>query len=309
MVGVFAVKGWDNVKMKNFLNNIGYFVREAKTTIRLDLTSNIFSLFSTTLIFFILAMVISGWWMSNQVIEVIQGEAEINAYFDEQLEKKDIIELVESMNSIKGVEAARLVGEDEAYGRMAEILGKDAQVLAYFEDNPFHSFVEVKIHLDEMDSVLSHISAMEGVSYVRDNREVLERLHHIAGILELLGYVVVGAVGISTLVIISHIIRQGIYSNREQINTLRLLGAPEMFIAFPFVLEGLFLSAAGGSLAVVLAGFSIKYMYVQMAGPLPFIPLPSQEVLIVNMGILIIGLSACMGIIGSMMGLSSAKKN
>jgi cell division transport system permease protein len=303
------VKGWDKVKMKSFLNNIGYFVREAKTTIRLDFLSNIFSLFSTTMIFFILAIVISGWWTSNQIIEAIQGEAEINAYFDESLEKKDITKLIETMSTIKGVAAARLVGEDEAYGRMEEILGKDAQVLVYFEDNPFHSFIEVKIHLDEMDTVVPKISAIKGVSYVRDNREILNRLHHIAGIMELLGYVVVGAVGVSTLVIISHIIRQGVYGNREQINTLRLLGAPEMFIAFPFLLEGIFLSVTGGSLGVVLAGFSIRYMYFKLAGPLPFIPLPPQDVLIFKMGGLILGLSACMGIIGSVMGLSSAKKN
>nr|WP_184310724.1 permease-like cell division protein FtsX [Anaerosolibacter carboniphilus] len=295
--------------MKSFLNNSGYFLKEVRTIIRLDLMSNIFSLFSTTLIFFILTMVMSGWWISNQVVEAVQGEAEINAYFDENIGNDGVTALVEKIETIDGVQEARLVNEDEAYDRMAEILGEDARVLEFFEDNPFSPFIEVKIHLEEINSVLTHLDTMADIAYVRDNREILDRLKNIAGTLKFLGFVVVGAVGISTLVIISHIIRQGIYSNREQINTLRLLGAPELFIAFPFLLEGLFLTVGGGIFAAVLAIFSIKYIYAQLAGPLPFIPLPSRDALIFNLVILITGLSACMGIVGSLLGLSSAKNN
>ncbi|MBB6216129.1 cell division transport system permease protein [Anaerosolibacter carboniphilus] len=303
------MKDWGDLKMKSFLNNSGYFLKEVRTIIRLDLMSNIFSLFSTTLIFFILTMVMSGWWISNQVVEAVQGEAEINAYFDENIGNDGVTALVEKIETIDGVQEARLVNEDEAYDRMAEILGEDARVLEFFEDNPFSPFIEVKIHLEEINSVLTHLDTMADIAYVRDNREILDRLKNIAGTLKFLGFVVVGAVGISTLVIISHIIRQGIYSNREQINTLRLLGAPELFIAFPFLLEGLFLTVGGGIFAAVLAIFSIKYIYAQLAGPLPFIPLPSRDALIFNLVILITGLSACMGIVGSLLGLSSAKNN
>jgi cell division transport system permease protein len=309
MGGVFVVKCWGEAKMKSFINNTGYFLKEVRTIIRLDLMSNIFSLFSTTLIFFILAMVTSGWWISNQVVQTIQGEAEISAYFEENIGNSGASTLAEKIKSIDGVRGARVVDEGEAYDRMAEILGKDARVLEFFDDSPFSPFIEVKIHLNEIDSVLTQLDTMTGIAYVRDNREVLERLRSIAGILRLLGYVVVGAVGISTLVIISHIIRQGIYSNREQINTLRLLGAPEMFIAFPFLLEGLFLTLGGGILAAALAALSIKYVYVHMAGPLPFIPLPSRDALVFDLVILITTLSGCMGIVGSVLGLTSAKNN
>ena len=113
--------------------------------------------------------------------------------------------------------------------------------------------------------------------------------------------------GISTLLIISHIIKLGIYNNREQINTLRLLGASEIFIAFPFLLEGLLLTLGGGILASVLSTFTLKSVYAQMAGTLPFIPLPSLEVLLPGLVLLVISLSAVMGIVGSLFGLLSAK--
>ncbi|MDF2889937.1 MAG: hypothetical protein K0R80_304 [Clostridia bacterium] len=294
--------------MKNFIYNIGYFLKETKTILQLNAVSNIFSLLSTGLIFFILAMVISGWWVSSQIVEAIEEEAEISVYYEESMDNYEVTQLMERLRIVKGVVEVRLVEEGEAYKRMEDILGKDAGVLTYLEDNPFNSFIEVKINMEEMNFVLGKIRLVTGVDYIRDNQEVLKRIENISQILKLLGTLIITAVGISTLVIIGHIIRLGIYNNREQINTLRLLGAHELFIAFPFLLVGMILTLGGGVLASALAAAAIKYIYAQMAGPLPFIPLPPQETLVSGIVIIVIFLSAVLGIVGSVFGLSSAKK-
>ena len=295
--------------MKTIISNANYFLKEVKTMIRLNLLSNILTFFSTGLIFFILAMIISGWWVSNHVVNVVQGEAEINVYLDEKIviTNSAVLQMVESIKGIEGTRTARVVDKEEAYHRMEEILGKEASVLTKFDDNPFNAFVELKINLEQIEPVLEKLNHMVGVEYVRDNRAVLDRLRNIAGVLRLVGFLVVVAVGISTLVIISHIIRLGISNNKEQINTLRLLGAPESFIALPFLLEGLLLTLGGGILAVVLAAFTIEYLFAQMAGPLPFIPLPPLEALVSRMVIVVLSLSAVLGIIGSLLGLPSSK--
>lgn len=297
--------------MKTILLNTGYFLKEVRMMIRLNLLSNCLTLISTGLIFFILSMIISGWWVSSHVVNVVQGEAEINVYLDENTVKtnNEVTKMIDSIGHIEGVRAARVVDQDEAYHRMEEILGKEASVLNNFSENPFSSFVELKIDLEEIDPVLEKLNRLTGVEHIRDNREVLDRLRNISGVLKIVGFLVVIAVGISTLVIISHIIRLGISNNKEQINTLRLLGAPESFIAFPFLLEGLLLTLGGGLLAGALAAFSINYLYAQMAGPLPFIPLPPREALVSNLVIAVLLLSAVLGIIGSLLGLASTKSN
>lgn len=294
--------------MGKYFYNIKYFLKETKTIIKLNFISNILTLFSIALILFILSMVISGWWLSNRVVEAIQEEAEVNAYFDENLDNDDVLQLVERIKGIEGVREARMVNQKEAYKRMTEILGEEARVLEYFDDNPFSSFIEVKIHLEKMDYVLEKISTFGGIEHVRDNRRTLDRLRSISQTLKILGYFVLIAIGITTLVIISHIIRLGIYNNKEQINTLRLLGAPEGFIAFPFVLEGLFLTLAGGGLAAALSALILKFLYGQMRGPLPFIPFPPLGTMAQHMGILIIFLSIILGFMGSLFGLLAAKE-
>lgn len=295
--------------MKSVFYNIGYFLKEVKTIIRLNLLSNIFSLLSTGLILFILALVISGWNVSSKVVAAIQEEAEINVYYEESIGSVGAVQLVEKLKGIDGVRESRLVDKSEAYGRMAEILGKDARVLEYFDDNPFSAFIEVKINLANLDLILGELNHISGVDHVRDNREVLSRIENISGVLKLLGFLIIIAVGISTLVIVGHIIRQGIYNNREQINTLKLLGANELFIAFPFLLVGLVLTLGGGILASALVTATLKYIYAQMAGPLPFIPLPQLKALVSDIIILVMSLSVILGIVGSALGLSSERKD
>lgn len=293
--------------MKNYLYNIGYFIKEGRTIVKLNLISNIFSLISTGLIFFILIMVISGWWISNEIVNLIQREAEISVYFNEGANENVVINIMEDIKKIKGIEEVRRVDKGEAYERMAEILGEDSNVLRYFDYNPFNPFIEVRINLEELDSVIEEIQLIEGIEYVRDNREVLNRTKSISEVLGTIGYLFIAGVGIATLVIISHIIRQGIYNNRELIYTLRLLGAPEGFIALPFLLVGLFLALGGGLTAGVISILTLKYLFSHIAGPLPFIPLPSITELTPNIFLLIGTFSTVLGIAGSLMGLSNEK--
>lgn len=295
-------------KMKNFFSNIGYFFRETFLMIRLSLSSNILSFLSTSLIFFILAMVVSGWWISSGVTRAIQGEAEVSAYFNGNIDQKGAQKLVENIKTIKGVKAARLVDDKEALADMQRILGKESEILKVFDENPFTSYIEVNIELDSVDGILRELKNLPGIETVRDNRDVLDRIKSISGLFMFIGWLVLAAAAITTLVIISHIIRLAIQDNREQINTLKLLGAPGAFISFPFVLQGLLMTLGGGIVASLLASFVLGQLYARISGPLPFIPLPPAASIINAMFTVIITASAALGIVGSMLGLPSSEK-
>ena len=293
--------------MKNIFQNTSYFFKEVKTVISSSLLSNIFSSFSIGLIFFILAMLMAGLWISKEVSATLEGESEINVYYEESIESGGEVQIAEAIKKIDGVGEVRVVNKDEAYSRMVEILGEDASVLKHFEDNPFSSFIEVKINVEKINAILDKIAPIKGVVHIRDNIDVLNRISAITKVIGVLGIIVLITVGFSTLIIVSHIIKQGIYINREQIRTLRLLGAPEPFIATPFLLEGVIITLIGGIIAAILTIFVMNILYVGIAAPLPFIPLPPQEMLVQNLCLLIIALSVLFGVAGSAFGLSTAK--
>lgn len=293
--------------VKNYIFNFKYFLKEAKTIFKVDALSNTFSIISIGFILLILSMISTGLWVSNQLVSTLENEAEINIYYEDSLKKEDLNKLSEKIKNIGGVASSKIISERQSFSRMEEILGKEAKVLSYFDDNPFSSFIEVKIDISKLDFILESLNNVEEIDSIRDNRQVLDRLSEITLLLKFIGVIFITAIGISTIVVISHIIRQGIYNNRDMINTLRLLGAPNGFIGFPFLLEGLLLTLCGGLLAVIASNIVINYIYSQMMGSLPFIPLPDKNILKWTLNGLILGLSAILGILGSIFGLNSAK--
>lgn len=293
--------------IKRGIFNTVYFFKESWTLFRISLLSNLFSILSTGLIFFMLAMILSGWWISQHVGAVIQGEAEMNVYYELDLSRSELEDLTDRIQSISGVNSVRMVDAGEAYGNMEKILGQDAQVLQQFDDNPFSPYLELKIDIGQVAQIVAKVSVMEGVDSVRDNQSALNRLNQLGVVLRLLGYLIIAAVSVTTLIIIAHIIRQGIYSNKDQINTLKLLGAPTIFIALPFVLEGVAITLLGGIGAAGITTYAIQSLYTQMLGPLPFIPLPPMAGLIKGVAAIVLALSIGLGWLGSLFGLSAIK--
>lgn len=294
--------------MKTFFYNLGYFFLEAGRTIRFNPLSNLFSVIGTGLILFLLGMVLAGWSVGNQLVTSLQEEAEVSVYFDNTMQEGKALKLVDKIKAMDGVLDATYIDETMAYERNRRMLGNEAKILELFDENPFEAFIDVRINLDSMDTILDAIGELEGVEYVRDNREILEQLKGIVDALQLLGIFIALAVGTTTLIIISHMIRQGIYNNREQINTLWLLGAPGSFIGFPFVLAGTLLTTLGGFLAAVVIYILLTRGYEQFSGYLMFLPLPPMEELRDKISLIILASSAALGLLGSMFGLTSISK-
>ena len=314
--------------MKRRMDNAIHHLREAGILFQSNLLSNLMSLLSTTLVFLFLAMILAGWRTTGHWVGLIRSGAEIQIFHriadasstaengnaegspssaaeDAAIVDPDV--LAKEISGIKGVEAVIFVNAEEARKRMTELLGGESDAMAQFGENPFRPFLEARIRLEDMNAVLSAVSALQGVESVRDNRSILEMLIGLENALRALGLALGIAVGIFTLVLLSHIIRTGVIHNREQIRTLRLLGAPEFHIAFPFFLLGLFVSAGGALLAAGLISGAITLFWMKMTSPLPFLPLPAPQTLQAGLFGILGGIGVLLGLLGTASGLLSAR--
>lgn len=288
--------------MDKVFRNTRYFFNEIKTIFKLDLASNIFSILSLGFIFFLLSLIISGGWVMNDLIDGIENEAEISIYYIEGSNAKTI---AEEIRAIQGVREVNLIDETQAKEKMTTIMGEESRIIELFDHNPFSPYIEVKIDLGFMDIVIDEANSIEEVELLRDNKEVLERLKNISNLTNILGILIIVAVSVATFVITSHIIRQGIYINKEQINTLRLLGAPEYFINLPFVLEGLFITFLAAIISIGLIIPVANYVYAKITSSLPFIILPDMMEMLIRIGVSNIVISLILGLLGSAFGLKS----
>lgn len=295
--------------MKTFFYNLGYFLLETWRIIRFNTLSNIFSVLGTGLILFLLGMAIAGQSIGNTLISAIQKEAQISAYFSEGTDEKAAMNLTERVKGLQGILEASYIDKEAAYDHSREMLGKEADILDLFDENPFEAYMDIRINLEDMDGVLDNVSGLNGIEYVRDNRDILKKIKGIVDGLSLLGLLTGTAVGITTVITISHMIRQGIYNNREQINTLKLLGAPNIFIGFPFILAGTFLTFLGGIMAVVMLLLLMNLGYNGLSDSILFLPLPPVGEIREMTARFIFIISAGLGLAGSLFGLTSIKQH
>lgn len=286
------------------ISNTKYYLREVSTLLKRDLSTNILSILSLGFIFFIISLVISLGISSQFMIDEISSQAQISIYYNENFDPNLI---KDELKIIPGVNVINYINSEEANARMQEVLGSDKRILELFDHNPFSPYLEVFIELDQLDEIVQKSKDIHGVELVRDNQEVLGKLKNLLNILTVLGVFIFIAISVATLVITAHIIRQGVYINKEAIATLKLLGAPSYFIYIPFVINGIFMTLLAGIGSVVLVYFSNSYIYSKISGVLPFIILPKFSALILTLVLFNGIISIILGFLGSILGIKTTK--
>lgn len=260
------------------------------------------------MIFFVSILIISGWGISREFINLLKDEAAISVYYNPNLNLYSLEELKDAVLAIEGVTNITEVSADESYRQMESILGSEAKILNQFDENPFVPYIEVSVQLEKAKLVGEKISDLANVDYVRDNQTVLDKIAQISLVIGSVGLLMTGAVVVATVLITSHIIREGVHTNEAQINTLQLLGAPDLFIHLPFWISGVLISFIAGILALVMTFVVQINLSASSDRILPFLPELTQMLSFGKIALSVILSSVIIGAASSWFGLRMVKK-
>ena len=155
-----------------------------------------------------------------------------------------------------GVQAVRFLGRDAALDRLARDLG-DNRLLEGLDGNPLPDALVVTLAADlpppAMDALLKGWKTRSEVDEVLADRELVERLRRIGGTLRLMAQAVVSLLLASGAVVVFNTIRLQLAGRQQEIELIRLLGAPAAFVRRPFVARGTLLALLGAGLGWALA--------------------------------------------------------
>lgn len=294
--------------MSKSIELLQYFIKESYVIFRTNKISNVLSILSLSLIFFIFSVLAVSREVGNTFALALSDQAEVSVYYQEGISGNERTILVSSIADIEGVKGVVEISAEEASKRMKSVLGDDSAVLSYLETNPFLAFLEVSVDLNQVETVTHTLMQLEDVDTVRDNIDILQGVRRFIRIITYAFAFVSIAMGISTVVLTSHIIRQGIYNNREQITTMNLLGAPEHFMMIPYIIEGLWITLSSGLIAILVMNQCIRLLYLKVNAPLPFMPMPDMSHLLNISSALLLIASIGLGLIGSIFGWYSVKE-
>jgi cell division transport system permease protein len=216
--------------------------------------------------------------------------------------------LAADVAALPEVRDVHYVSKDEALARFRQRLQDRGQVdlTGYLDRNPLPASLEVSL-VDPRDyqSVVDLLgSRTEVVESVVEVQQLIERLTSVTNVLRTGGIVVLVLVGIVVLFIIVNTIRLAVVARREEIEIMRLVGASDAFIRWPFIFEGAFVGLLGAAAALAILALLAQPMGDMMYGFFRVLPLEFGTIAR-DLVILVVGTGLGVGVLGSWLSVRS----
>jgi len=198
----------------------------------------------------------------------------MSVYLKDGIDQRSKDKIESLLRNMPGAELKGFISKEKAFMDLEEALGAHAGLLEGLKKNPLPAsfellFKDVNIHQIDPGKMKEEIEKIEGVDEVQYSKEVLERFEGLMDVLKVAGFIIGGFLCLAVLFITSNTIKLTIYSRREEIEILKLVGATDWFVKIPFLIEGAIQGLLGGlvSLAVLFGLYSIFFLKkVQVIG-------------------------------------------
>ena len=209
-------------------------------------------------------------------LENIQDKVDINVYFVPSADQVEIDSLQLSLESLPDIEEVVFTSREKALEEFSQRHQNDEIIMQGLEelgDNPLGSSLSIRAketsqyegiaaYLREQQAVEDPQSPLiDEVNFVK-NKEAIEKLTSIINAVERSTFIAMIVLLSASILITFNTVRLAIYTTREEISVMRLVGASNMFIRGPFMLQGVMYGLAAGVLALL-----ILYPIVLWIGP------------------------------------------
>jgi len=217
-------------------------------------------------IFAILTIVI------NKTTDSIRNKMDISVYFNDSAPIDDIVGLQQTLATRGDVKEVKYISKEEALEIFkTQQEGKKVANLIDPNENPLPRSLEIKANKAEnLDSIAAFVAqdkfktAIHNISY-QDNKTVIERLIAFTSFIKRTGWAFSILFVLISILVILNTIRLTMYSRKDEIEIMKLVGANDTFIRVPFIIEGILYGVIATILAIILIriGVSIASPFIE----------------------------------------------
>ncbi|MCA9361407.1 ABC transporter permease [Candidatus Kaiserbacteria bacterium] len=209
-------------------------------------------------------------------LENIQDKVDINVYFVTTAAEPEIFRIQSMLEALPEVEEVTYTSREMALEQFSNRYQEDETImrgLAELGDNPLGASLSIRAEqtsqYEGIDAFLREQKAAEDpqeplideINYLR-NKEAIDRLTSIISAVEKFSLAAMAILVLASVLITFNTIRLAIYTTRDEISVMRLVGASNSFIRGPFLLQGVMYGVIAGVLAILLL-----YPIVLSVGP------------------------------------------
>lgn len=289
--------------MKKF--NFGYFVTEG---IR-DLFLHGFMSFASICVIVACLIIMGSFVMVINNIEAaistLERENEILVYIDDELPDSEAKSVGSKINMIENVLSASFISREEALESFVESQD-DPEIFAGLDESTLRNRFSVRlVDINLMKETKDQIEQIDGVAKVNAHLEMAEGFSAVRNIVNVVSAAIIVILFVVSVFIISNTVKLALFGRREEIAIMKMVGATNWFIRWPFLIEGMILGIVGAAISF-FAEWGLYQLVVQKVSQVDTLSLldllPFEEVL-VPMAIAFGGVGFLVGVGGSLMSI------
>lgn len=257
------------------LNSIGYLFRETGRSLIRNAWMALASISTVTISLFVLAVFVVVSANVNHVTAILQNQVEMRVFINPKVPRSQEMALFKQAETWPQVRRIDYFTKQQAATNLKNEFPDQEQLFQVIaKSNPLFDGFDVYTKTpQEIPAVAARFSRDKIVHNVVYQDTVVKRLTRLGHILKWAGWIVEGLLAVATMLIIINTIRLAVFARRREIQVMRLVGATDWFIRWPFVLEGLTIGFLGAVAADVVIGLGYRWVLDRAAVSLPFWPM------------------------------------
>ena len=253
----------------------------------------------------LMLLLLAGFWIVQTGLiaglEFVEQKVQIVADLDDTIPIDRANALVAKAAAMPEVASVVYVSRDEALRRFRDsrLAQGEEDLTPYLESNPLHASLEITLrNPGQFGQVLDRLRAEPEVTRVKDIQDLVTRVLTVTNVLRTAGALILAVIGLIVLFIIVNTIRLAVVARAEEIEIMRLVGASDAFIRWPFIFEGALVGLFGALITMaVLIGSSdplARFMF-DFFRVLPF----RVESISRDIAVIVVGTGVGLGVLGS----------
>lgn len=244
-------------------------IRDALKSVVRNFSLSFASIMCTTITLILVAVAVVAAANVNNATRLIEDELTIVTYLKKDVTEEQIENIKSEISSYKNIEEVTFKSKDEWKLEMSEYDDSFKTVLNYLDENPLMDSFVLKVNdVKKLSETSEYIKAINGVDTVKYGEGMVEQVISIFDIVQKIVVVVVIALVVVTSFLISNTIKLTIFSRRNEIEIMRLVGASNITIKLPFLFEGFIIGLIGSIIPVCITIYGYVILYSRLHGKL-----------------------------------------
>ena len=258
----------------------GYAIVTAVVNLYRHGTQSASAIFATV----VMLLVLNGFLLVvstlNLAIQALEQKVNVIAYLKEDVDDETGEALRDRIGTVGSVVETDYLSRAAAMARLREQLADRAELLNMVSGNPLPASVEVRVRdASEVRKVAEILRAEQSVDEVAVPEDAVDSLVRLAQAARFGGaFTIIGFAGV-TVVVIGNTIRLAVYARRQEIELMRLVGATDWFIRWPFVIEGMLYGIVGAVIVGAVTLLALGTVQGALLDVLKFLPIRSDPLL------------------------------